>query len=1236
MKFYIDFVHRQKPVHYIQLLRIMKVFIIIMTTCLLQVSAAGLAQRVTYVQKGATLEQLFKEIRRQTGYNVLWSADKMDHTRKLDLNFKGTPLEKVLRKSLEGQPFVYTIEEKTIVIKAKEPSVIEFAQEEVINFLRQDSLTFKGRVLDVFGQPLLGASVKVKGTRRATFTTKDGNFVIYADANATLQVSYLGYETQELKLRREDAGLLRTFNMKQSSQNLEEIAIVSTGYQDLPKERATGSFEVVTAKQLQHSTSPNLLKRLEGITTSMDFNNPISGNANLSSNGVKRSPLVGLTIRGKNTLAAPGVGADLSNNSGQVLVIVDGIPSPYSIDEINPEDVESINVLKDAAASSIWGQRASNGVIVIKTKKGSYNKPVNVSFNLNVDVSDKIDLFYKRYMSTSDFVDAQIQKYNNNYVLPVAGPTDLFQPQTFLSPVEEIVNDQRLGGLTEAQAKAKLDDLRDNDVRRDLDKYFLRKALIQNYSLAIDGGSQKHTYRLSGGYSNTSNNTMPSSANRYNLNYSTSVKPIEALSLQAIVGYNESNSTDQAGGNRLVGSSFNTGFNPYAELADANGNPLVVPRTYRPKYLQLLNNYYGNRILDMTFKPLEDMNQGYYKLSNRNININLNANYRINPVFSASATYAYTYGQDERTELRGVNSYYAREQINLFTTREDYVEPYTSLPAPLKKILPLGGIYSPELIKYNSQILRGQLNAEKTWHEKHQLNAFVAADITQNASLDRIQQLFGYDEKTLRTSNNIPFGMEYKRLINVDGVSSAIIPFISGSIADFKVRTLSVFSNAAYTYDTRYTLSASIRRDLNSTSGPSTNKGAVPYFSFGGMWNLTNERFYKLAWLPVLQLRATFGYNGNVNVLNPDRPIITSVAAPIFGGNLLPYANVSYVTNSELRPEKSGMLNLSLNFGLKNNRLSGSVEYFVRNTTDLINFAALDPTTGYSSASYNAAHLRSRGTDVTLNSINLQREKFRWISNLTFSYNRVKVIKLLSTTARASALQFLGFDNVEGYELSRMAAYRWAGLDPSTGDPRGYDAAGNILRVTADPSSPDINNLAKIQGVPITSLHYFGSAVPVYYGAFRNTFSYANFSLTAAFQYKLGYYFRKTISDAIRYSTIFSDNILGAAEYANRWKNPGDEKTTNVPSLVFPTSLDRDEFYRMSEVNVLRGDHIRLQEINLSYVFKKSYWFIKNPRIYANVTNLGIIWRANEAGIDPDVNDYPRPRSYGFGLSANF
>lgn len=194
---------------------------------------------------------------------------------------------------------------------------------------------------------------------------------------------------------------------------------------------------------------------------------------------------------------------------------------------------------------------------------------------------------------------------------------------------------------------------------------------------------------------------------------------------------------------------------------------------------------------------------------------------------------------------------------------------------------------------------------------------------------------------------------------------------------------------------------------------------------------------------------------------------------------------------------------------------------------------------------------------------------------------------------------------------------------------------GKPVRVTGD-----YNVYNQIYTAPVSTARYFGSSVPVYYGSLINTFNYGNLSVSFNLMYKLGYYVKRSPYDVLRYSQLILTNVVQGEEYARRWQKPGDEKFTNVPSMTFPITPgltdNRDDFYYNSEINVLKGDHVRLQQINLSYTLTKGLWAIKSPRIYANVNNLGIIWRANKLGIDPDINDYPNPRSYSIGVSASF
>jgi hypothetical protein len=250
----------------------------------------------------------------------------------------------------------------------------------------------------------------------------------------------------------------------------------------------------------------------------------------------------------------------------------------------------------------------------------------------------------------------------------------------------------------------------------------------------------------------------------------------------------------------------------------------------------------------------------------------------------------------------------------------------------------------------------------------------------------------------------------------------------------------------------------------------------------------------------------------------------------------------------------------------------------------------------------------------------------------------VKVTKLYASSATAAGQVVSNSSGSynEGYDLSRVFGYKWAGLDPVTGDPRGF-VDGQAVSIGNSIEGNDLYN--SIQNAPLSSLKYFGSAVPVYFGSFRNTFNYSSFSVSANIQYKFGYFVRRPVSQVVNYSQLFSTNaVIQGIEYNDRWQKPGDELQTNVPSAVYSaTNQNRDNFYYYSEINVIKGDHIRLQELNFSYLLKaKKEWLIKNPRIYANVSNLGIIWKANDQGIDPEVFDYPSPRSYSFGFSANF
>lgn len=1199
---------------------VMKLIIVLMTTVFLQISLASVAQKVTLSEKNASLESILKKIRIQTGYDFFGDIDILKAAKKINIKLNDVPLEKALVQCLKNQNLTYVINKKIIVIRKELQNLTDQ------NTDLSPDISIYGKVLDENNRPLSGATITLKRTKTSIRTNKDGDFNLRVNPTDIIIVSYVGYVTQEIKASSiKNTGAFQ-ISLQLSTASLNQVEVVNTGYQTLPKERATGSFQTITAKQLEHSTSPDLLKRLEGITTGLDFNNNLPQNPTNSAR-FRIPTLSALTIRGKNNLnTLPST--DPNAVSGQPLVVIDGIASPYSIDKLNPNDVESVNILQDAAAASIWGSRAANGVIVITTKKGRFQTPTTIAFDANLNVSDKIDLFYRKVMSTSDFIDAQLAKLSYTYNLNkqtvadpiIPNPPANISAQAVLSPVAEIWNSWKRNKINETQFNEQINALRNNDIRKDLTEYFFRNAVSQNYNLSASGGINNYAYRLSGNYGKSLNNTQQSNANRFSVTYNATLKPIKNMSLDANITYNQQNRNEQGSGVSITGD----GIFPYSRLVDDAGNPIAVPRAYRKAFQDSLAKKFPGKLLDLSFKPLDDIKQGYTKYKNQLMNLNLSAAYNFSPVLSASIIYNNAWGLNEQTQLLGQNSFYMRDLINKYTNKTTFA-----------RVVPLGGLLIPGSGKSNNQALRTQINANKNWGNKHEFNAIAGAEVTQTYSNFRSAYFYGYNDQTKAVDNALPFNVRTP-LFYIDpsiGVTSNIIPY-SNSFTDFRIRAVSLYSNAAYTYDKRYTLSASIRSDYSSIFGEGTNDHGAVYFSLGGKWDINNEKFYHVSWLPTLGLKATFGYNGNQNPVVTPRPLITYKPTSS-DGYLLPYASTSDGSNKELRPEKAAFFNLALNFGTKNNRITGNLEYYIRKTTDLIAGTSIDPTTGFSVLSYNAADLRGTGVDLTLSSLNMEFNKFSWRSTFLMSYNRVKVTDLFTDKPNTAGQQISNNPPFnKGADLSRLYAYRWAGLDPLTGDPMGY-VDGTPVRITG---ATAVYN--QITTAPVATARYFGSAVPVYYGSFINTFRYGDFSASLNFMYKLGYYFRRSPFDVLRYGQLLNTNVIQGEEYARRWQKPGDEKFTNVPSMIFPVTAglidNRDSFYYNSEINVLKGDHVRLQEINLSYTLRKGIWALKSPRIYANVNNLGVIWRANKLGIDPDINDYPNPRSYSIGLSASF
>jgi hypothetical protein len=769
-----------------------------------------------------------------------------------------------------------------------------------------------------------------------------------------------------------------------------------------------------------------------------------------------------------------------------------------------------------------------------------------------------------------------------------------------LSPVVQILEQQRNGQISTTDATAQIDALRNRDVRNDYLKYLYREAVQQQYSVALSGGRQNIGYRTSLGFDNNLSSLIGNRDNRITFNSELSARPVKNLSIKVgATGVWAKASANSPLPLEIVQSKE---VYPYAQLAGNSGNALAIERDYRSVFKDTAGN--GN-LLNWDYNPLDELHNAD-NVSNRNdLLLNFDARYSLTPSLSASVKYQYQDEKNTSSNYYSSQTYYARKLINLFSSVDG---------ANVTRAIPLGGILDMGNYETISHAARGQLDYNKSFHVKHTIAAIAGAEIRQSKTAGSAYRTYGYDDKNL-TSVNVNYTDRYPIL---DGLNySPVIPDHT-DFTGLLNRIVSMYANASYTYDNRYTLSGSARKDASNILGVSTNNKWKPLWSAGMAWKLSNENFYHSTWLPLLKLRLTYGYSGNVNNAISALTTLHYVTTNRSHISSLPYAQVTSPPNADLRWEKIATTNLGIDFASKNGIINGTIEYYVKKSTDVISGVPVDITLdGLPSLIKNSADLKGKGIDITLTASVINR-RFRWESAFIGSYDKVKVTKyLLPSNPNTNVGEGGNIVPVEGQNPYNVISYKWEGINPDNGNPVGFFNKAK---------SEDYS--AIISGATWDDLVISGPAVPVCFGAWRNTFSYHHISLSFNITYKLGYYFRK---NSVVYTDLFG-SWVGNGDFEKRWQKPGDEKHTNVPSMIYPADYYRDNFYRKSEATVEKGDHIRLQDVSLAYDVPHAKRQTPLLHFYIYASNLGILWRANKDGLDPDANNsFPVPLSVSAG-----
>lgn len=1200
----------------VKLFLIMKLTTFIILLTLTQVSASSFAQRISYSKKAASLTEIFTEIKKQTGYHVFYADEKVDVRRKLDVNFKDAALKNVMDLVVKDQSLEYTIDAGNIIIKPRKASLID----QVIGVF--SSIEVRGSVVDENGMPLAGATINVvfagqegdlghaddpgfsnRNLKTAAVTDGDGEFVIkYVDENAYLIISYLGYLPKRIRAAK-NLGVIR---MEPQSKNLSEVSVtVNTGYQTISKERSAGSFAKPDMSVVKDRTgSMNILQRLDGLVAGLTVNN---------APGARQSPFL---IRGLSTIG-------ITNNSNQTndayvgtnrnpLFVVDGIPL-NDVSSINPQDVADVTVLKDATAASIWGARASNGVIVITTKKGVKGERIRVTYDGFINFQGKPDLNYLPTLNSRQFIDAATEYFD-----PVLNPWEsvaAYAPSgTGIAPHEMILYNKYRGLITPAQASASLDSLANISNRQQIKDLWYRNASLMNQTLTLSGGSDNYSFYGSAAYTNTTSNRPGEKDNSYKVNVRQDLSVGKRVQLSLITDLTNSISSTH----RNI--DVNNKFYPYQLFRDASGRNLSMP------YMQFLSedvrmDFQNRSRINLDYNPLDEFNYGYTKNNSffsRNI---LGVNVNLIKGLKFEGTYGYNKGNGKSEVYDDARSYKVRSELVQFTVAPDIGS------TPIYYLPNTGGTYSVGNMNQEDWTIRNQLSYNNSWKDGlHQLNVLLGQEAQQQLTTTNGSKIRGYDD-LLQTSVPIDYAT-----LSQKGIPGTVMENdYGGSILfndpyftqrEYLTRFSSYYSNLAYTYNRKYSINGSLRMDKSNLFGLDKSAQNKPVWSVGAKWLMSQEAFLShTGWLNSLALRATYGLTGNSP--SPGTAASYDILQAQQGSWLPGGSGLSIATpsNTKLTWESTRTINLGLDFAVMDNRISGSIDVYQKKTTNLLGNLPTNTFTGYSSIIGNLGDLQNKGVELSLNALTLKRGRFSWNTSLNIAYNKNTITRLNPDYPTTSANDRVNQNYVAGYPAFAIFAYRYAGLD-AMGDPQIRLADGTVTKTP---------NIAKPE-----DLKFMGTYQPVWNGGLSNVFSFGGLSLGANIVFSLGHVMRKDVTPSFSGRIVHfneegtgmgfkSGNLL--ADFADRWRKPGDELHTVVPSYEVNSSISQTRrdinYYSRGDINVVSASYMKLRDITLSYSLP-SLWIKRlkadQVTLRAQVSNL-MLWKANKAGIDPEFQE---------------
>ena len=994
------------------------------------------------------------------------------------------------------------------------------------------------------------------------------------------------------------------------SQNFLEGSVV-TGYQEIQQKKVTGSIATIGAKTIEERYSPSLLQNLEGRV------------AGLSTYGGK------LTIRGVSSMYA----------ESSPLLVVDGLPIEGDIDDLNPYDIESVNVLKDAAAAAIYGARASNGIIVITTKNAREKGHIDVDFSSNITLYQKRNLDYASNFYLTPAQQVQVEKdYYDYYFLhndgEIADPfssmeTVLSGSVSRISPIRYAYYKLAKGEYSQGQVDELMEKLSQNNFAKEYGDAVYRRQLVQQYNLALRSRSDKFQSNFVVNYKGDNAGVINSFDRQISVSYKGSYDM--ASWLTATIAVNGIYNTQRQKG---AGASYSPWAYPAYETlkADDGSYRLLGTNLYR-------DNTEGGVFKDLGVNLTEEYYNNVQNTSRQYMRYHGDLLFKIVKGLTANAQLVYE--SDHRTTDWQANqeSYVSR----LFYNAYKEIDPETGLVT--YHTPETGGFRNVTNTDGRYWTARGQANYSGTFG-KHEIVALAGAEFRETLSAGTRSLMLGYDDQLQNAATQLVNFGELSRMENspsymktpTGGSYPAYLnvyqPYIDGNMSPIMEqhhRYASAYANFTYTYDSRYNVFGSFRKDYADVYGLNVKLRGRPLWSLGVAWNAAEEAFLKPAtWINTLKLRLSYGITGNI--YQGATSYMTAKSDELNTLTGLPYGYIESPANPNLKWEQTRTVNVGVDFSFADNRFRGTLDYYRKRGLDLFSYKTLDPTVGFTQMFVNAADMTNNGVELMFTGDwfrELRRSDFGWSTTLTLAVNKNKITNVDNPAIQA----YQRFSNpyVVGYPTSAIWSYEFAGISDAE------DSRGMTLwyRGTDEETGERIKRTSA-SGASVDVLLYSGQTEPVVIGGLDNRFSWNGISLSILMAYYGGHKMRALEEDEIMSDLI--DRTALPSYFANAWT---PENKTLTPGIGRYSTTGYGSEPTHSDISVRNASFIKIRNIVLGYELPQKWaQAIKASRINLQfqVDNLPPIWTGFRPGaaFDPETGGIPQRSSYIFGVHVNF